>query len=194
MSKKPRRQENDEVAEIDAFATQLLEEAKAFLEKARGIAVIKNKEAYLHAALNLGFCALEANLNAIAEDFLTLSNLSPLERSILSERKVELENGEFRITKQLQIYRLEDRLLFLCTRFSKKAPLDRKAAYWGQFKDALKLRNGLTHPKTPAVVTEASVERALLAIIQVLELRIGKYIARSIRHGSENCCLRSSYK
>jgi hypothetical protein len=158
------------VAEIDAFANQLLEEAKGFLEKARGAAVGKNKDAYLHAALNLGFCALEAHLNAIAEDFMTISNLSPHERSILSERKVELEHGEFRITKQLQVYRLEDRLLFLCTRFSKKAPLNRKAAYWGQFKEALDLRNDLTHPKTPAMVTERSIERALMAILQVLDV------------------------
>lgn len=158
------------MAEMDAFATQLLEEAKGFLEKARVTAVARNKEAYLHAALNLGFCAFEAHLNAIAEDFMTLADLSPHERSILSERKVELEHGEFQLTKQLQIYRLEDRLLFLCTRFSRKAPLDRKAAYWGQFKDALDLRNGLMHPKTPTKVTEASIERALLAILNVLDL------------------------
>lgn len=112
------------MAEIDAFATQLLEEAKAFLEKGRTSSVAKSKEAYLHAALNLGFCGLEAHLNAIAEDFLTLSDLSPQERSILSEKKVELEHGKFRLTKQAQIYRLEDRLLFLCHRFSKKAALD----------------------------------------------------------------------
>jgi len=158
------------VAEIDAFATQLLEEAKAFLEKARAISTLKTKEAYLHAALNLAFCALEAHLNAIAEDFLTLSNLSPQERSVLSERKVELEHGEFRITDQVQIYRLEDRILFLCHRFSKKKSLDRKAAYWGQFKEALDLRNGVTHPKAPAIVTEASVERALMAILQLLDV------------------------
>jgi len=158
------------VAEIDAFATQLLEEAKAFLERGRAISDVGVKEAYLHAALNLGFCSLEAHLNAIAEDFLTLPNLSPHERSVLSEKKVDLEHGEFCITKHAQIYRLEDRLLFLCHRFSKKAPLDRRASYWGQFKEALDLRNGLTHPKVPALMTEASVERALLAILQLLDV------------------------
>jgi hypothetical protein len=169
MYRRLKKLERSSVAEIDVFATKLLEEAKAFLEKGRTSPLPHAKEAYLHAALNLGFCALEAHLNAIADDFLTLSDLSPHERSILSEKKVELENGEFRLTKQMQIYRLEDRLLFLCHRFSKKAPLDRKAAYWAQFKDALDLRNGLTHPKTPTVVTEASVERALLAILQLLD-------------------------
>jgi len=158
------------VAEIDIFATQLLDEAKGFLEKARATSTAKSREAYLHAALNLGFCSLEAHLNAIAEDFLTLSDLSPQERSILLEKKVELENGAFHLTERVQIYRLEDRLLFLCHRFSKKAPLDRKAVYWGQFKDALGLRNSLTHPKEPAIVSETSVERALSAILHVLDV------------------------
>jgi len=166
------------MAEIDAFAHQLLEEAKGFLEKAREVAIGKTKEAYLHAALNLGFCALEAHLNAIAEDFLTLPNLSPHERSILSERKVDLEHGEFRITNQLQVYRLEDRILFLCTRFSKKTSLNRKAAYLGQFKEALDLRNDLTHPKTPAMVTERSIERALMAILQVLDVMYQRIYSR----------------
>jgi hypothetical protein len=157
------------VAEIDSFATQLLEEAKAFLEKAKTSSDAKNKEAFLHAALNLGFCGLEAHVNAIADDFLTLQDLSAHERSILAECKVELECGEFRVTDRLQMYRLEDRLLFLCARFS-KTPLDRTAAYWGRFKDAQILRNGLTHPKAPAKITESSVELALSSILQVLDV------------------------
>jgi hypothetical protein len=157
------------LAEIDAFASQLLEEAKAFLEKSRAANTGNAKDAFLHASLNLGFCALEAHVNAIAEDFLTRHDLSAHERSLLSETKVELADGEFRLSQQMQIYRLEDRLLFLCQRFS-KGRLDRTAAYWGQFKDALTLRNSLTHPKKPAVVTEASVERALMAILQMLDV------------------------
>jgi hypothetical protein len=169
MWRKPKRQGREGVAEIDSFATQLLEEAKAFLEKAKNISNAKIKEAYLHAALNLGFCGLEAHVNAIADDFLTLQDISAHERSILAECKVELEHGEFRVTEQFQMYRLEDRLLFLCARFS-KTPLDRTAAHWGRFKDAQVLRNGLTHPKEPAIVTESSVERALSSILQVLDV------------------------
>lgn len=155
---------------IDSFATQLLEEAKAFLEKAKATSDPPAKEAFLHAALNLVFCALEAHVNAIAEDFLTLPDISPHERSILAERKVELENGQYRLTGQLQMYRLEERVLFLCNRFSKKPPFDRKADYWSHFREAQLLRNGLMHPKTPAIVTVQSADRALLAIIQVLNM------------------------
>jgi hypothetical protein len=170
MLRKPRKQELRLLAEIDAFAIQLLEEAKALLEKSRTASPAKNKEPYLHAALNLGFCGLEAHVNAIAEDFLTLSDLPLHKRSILSGKKVELEHGKFRVSKQTQVYRLEDRILFLCHRFSKKPPLDRSAAHWGQFKDALELRNSLTHPREPAAITEQSVERALLSILQLLDL------------------------
>lgn len=159
------------MAEIDAFAGQLWEEAKAFFEKARKTTGAAGKQAYLHAALNLGFCAFEAHVNAIADDFLTLDDLTAHERSILAEQKVELENGQFRVSGSFQMYRLEDRLLFLCHRFSKKTPLDRSAAYWGNFKQAIDLRNSLTHPKTPPPkVTEQSVERALQAILQLLDV------------------------
>jgi hypothetical protein len=158
------------MAEIDAFAAQLWEEAKGFLEKARATSVVKRREAYLHAALNLGFCSLEAHLNAIAEDFLTREDLLPHERSVLLEKRVDLEHGVFRLSNVTQIYRLEDRLLFLCTRFSKRPPLDRGASYWAQFKEALELRNNLTHPKEPTNVAVLSVERALLAILDVLDI------------------------
>ena len=158
------------MAEIDAFARKLLEESTRFLEKARGASDGEGKEAFLHAALNLGFCALEVHVNAIAEDFLTLSHLTPHERSILSEKRVDIEHGQFVLKDQLQLYRLEDRVLFLCSRFSKSRPLDRNAAYWGQFKTALKLRNSLTHARAPAVITESSVETALSAILQLLDV------------------------
>src|SRR5262249_26974619 len=112
------------MADIDAFARQLWEEAKAFLEKSR-TATGAATQAYLHAALNLGFCAFEAHVNGIADDFLTRTDLSPHEQSILSEKKIELENGEFRVSNQFQMYRLEDRLLFFCHRLSKKTPFDK---------------------------------------------------------------------
>jgi hypothetical protein len=174
------------LADIDAFGRQLWEEAKAFFEKARKTTAAPAKQAYLHAALNLGFCAFEAHVNAIADDFLTLDALTSHERSILAEQKVELEHGQFRVSGSFQMYRLEDRLLFLCHRFSKKTPLDRTAAYWGNFKQALDLRNGLSHPKTPPPkVSEQSVERALQAILQLLDVvyqRIynKKYPARQV--------------
>ena len=93
---------SDSMAEIDAFAARLWEEAKGFLEKARATSVVKRREAYLHAALNLGFCSLEAHLNAIAEDFLTREDLLPHERSVLLEKRVDLEHGVFRLSNVIR--------------------------------------------------------------------------------------------
>ena len=65
---------------IDEFASSLLDEAKRFLEKA---AVRDAGEtAYLHAALMLGFCSLEAHTNAISDDFSKGGDLSITDQSI----------------------------------------------------------------------------------------------------------------
>jgi hypothetical protein len=77
------------VETADDFATQLFEEAKAFLEK-----FCSNREdaaavAYLHAALLLGYCALEAHVNNVAADFADRSEFDTLQQSILTERDVD---------------------------------------------------------------------------------------------------------
>ena len=50
--------------EADSFSIRLLEEAKRFLEKA-GDASGDERAAYLHAALMVGFSALESHLNGL---------------------------------------------------------------------------------------------------------------------------------
>ena len=58
------------MATFDVFANQLLEEAKRFLEKANDSSSdLAAEAAYLHAALTLSFCALEAHVNSIGEEF-----------------------------------------------------------------------------------------------------------------------------
>jgi hypothetical protein len=156
------------MAEIDSFASRLFEEAKAFLEKSRSQQEAQ-KGPYLRAAILLAFCSLEAHVNAIADDFLTLERISPLERSILSEKRIELNDGRFETTEKLQMYRLEDRLLFICHNYS-KAKMNKQSTEWGDFKAALTLRNELSHPRVPPQIDEPSVERALQSILGILNL------------------------
>lgn len=158
------------MAALSDFAADLLEEAKRFLEKAGDTKNADAPKAFLHAALLLGFAGFEAHVNAIADDFLTRNDLTPHERGLLSEKVVELVDGEFLSKEQLKVQRLEDRLLFLCRRFS-TTPLDRKASYWGAFQEATRLRNKLTHPKSEdPVVGETEVQRSLNAIIELLNV------------------------
>lgn len=153
--------------EIDKFASLLLEEAKRFLEIASRSSTPEGEIAHLHAAMLVGLSALEAHVSAMAEDFLTLDNLSAQERAILREREVRLEDGEFVVTESLKMYRLEDRIQFLHRRFSGKA-IDRKTTWWSELGSAIKLRNELTHPKGSTTISKGAVERALQAIIDTL--------------------------
>ena len=156
------------MAALSSFAAELLEEAKRFYEKGAESKDPAAKNAFLHAALMVGFAGFEAHVNAIADDFLSRADLSPHERGVLAEHAVELIDGEFREKDLLKMHRIDDRVIFICRRFS-KTPIDRKAAYWGDFKEAARLRNNLTHPRADSPsIGEAAVKRALTAIIELL--------------------------
>lgn len=156
------------MAEFDLFANQLLEEAKRFLEKAKEGSDAATEAANLHAALMLAFCALEAHVNSIGEEFSIRTDLSVHERGMLLERDVRLENGEFTLNDNLKMARLEDRIEFLHAKFSGKS-LDRSSTWWGKLMTAMQLRNQLTHAKTIPVITEAAVRSATEAIIEAID-------------------------
>jgi hypothetical protein len=155
------------VADIDDFATSLLEEAKRFLEKAQSEAAPEARNAYLHAAMLLAFCSLEAHINAISDDFSERPEFSIHERSILLELEVRLEDGEFSLGG-LKIFRLEDRLQFLHRKFSGK-PFDKSVVWWAQLKNAMSSRNKLTHPKDAHLLTVDNVRDAIAAITAALD-------------------------
>lgn len=155
------------MAEIDSFATQLLEESKRFLEKAIETDDEIYRDALLHAALMVGFSSLEAHINAICEEFSSRPELSPHEKAMLLEQDVRLEHGEFKLTG-FKMYRLDDRIAFLHRRFSGK-PLDKKAAWLGALGTAINIRNKLTHPKGVHPISIDAVKNAVSAIIDAID-------------------------
>jgi hypothetical protein len=156
------------MAEIDKFASSLLEESKRFLERACEPSIeTVAQDAYLHAALMLAFCALEAHANAIADEFSARNDISIHERAILLEQDVSLEDGEF-VAGRFKMYRLEDRILFLHRRFSGTA-LDRKVGWWANLRNATDLRNQLTHPRKRPVIKVDDVKQAIEAIIATID-------------------------
>jgi hypothetical protein len=156
------------MAEIDEFASSLLEEAKRFLEKTGGELSASAQAAYSHAALLLAFCSLEAHINAIADELAAVKDLSIHERAFLLERDVKLDQGAFvSDPNSLKMNRLEDRITFLHRRFSGQA-LDKGVSWWGEFKEAMDLRNKLTHPRDIPLIKPDTVKRAITAIIDAL--------------------------
>ncbi len=157
------------MAPIDTFASSLLEEAKRFLELASEDASDEGEAAYLHASLMLAFCALEAHIFAVSEDFAGETTFSPHEIGLLQEKAVRLEDGAYQVTSSSQIVRLEERIQFLYRKFS-NAPIDKTESWWSELKAAIDLRNKLTHPKGVPTVTLEAVQRAIQAIIDVLDV------------------------
>jgi hypothetical protein len=157
------------MADFDLFADQLLEEAKRFLEKAAESSDTTPEEAaYLHAALILAFCALEARINSIADEQSLRTDLSAHEKGLLLERDVRLEHGTFKVQSALKVARLEDRIEFLHAKLSGK-PIDKSAAWWEPLITATRLRNDLTHAKSIPSITKQSVGNAIRAIIDTLD-------------------------
>jgi hypothetical protein len=89
------------------------------------------------------------------------------EKAILLEKDARLEDGEF-ILRSFKMFRLEDRIQFLHRKFSGK-PFDGEAIWWSRLKDAMLIRNKLTHPKGAHPLTTQNVRDALTAIIAVLD-------------------------
>ena len=156
------------MAEFDLFANQLLEEAKRFFEKAKESSDTVAEAANLHAALLLSFCALEAHVNSIAEEFSIAANLSAHEKALLLEKDVRLEGGEFQLRQGLKMARLEDRVEFLHAKFSGK-PVGKPSEWRSQLISAIDLRNKLTHAKAVPPVTQSAVRNAMQAIIDALD-------------------------
>lgn len=155
------------MAEIDIFATLLLEEAKRFLENANSTDDAVRRDACLHAALMLGFSSLEAHVNAICEELAIRPEFSVHERAFLLEQEARLENGQFKLNG-LKMTRLEDRITFLHRHFSGQ-PLDKQANWWSALGTSIKLRNKLTHPKGIPQITIASVKSAVSSIVDAID-------------------------
>ena len=150
---------------IDTFASLLLEEAKRFLELAGEASGDQGANANLHAGMVLAFCALEAHINAVSDEMALQKGLTAHEKSILLEREVRLDNGQYKLKNVLKMHRLEDRILFLFARFT----LDKDAPWWAKLKESLNVRNKISHPKDVTALTKQDVETSIQAIVDCLD-------------------------
>ena len=89
--------------------------------------------AYLHAALLLGYGALEAHINNVAADFADRPDLTVLQQSILQERDIALKSGQFELTHAPKMFRLQDRFEFLYRLFQNQ-PLKKCGSVVGTLK------------------------------------------------------------
>lgn len=157
------------MTEFDSFSTQLLEESKALLEKAKSAEPF-TQSAYLHASLLLAISALEACINSITEELLIepyKEKYSVYEQALLLEKDVKFDRGEYILSNGLKISRITDRIEFLYYKYTRRK-LSGNYQWYASLKQNIDLRNKLVHPKEHIQLTVKQVEAAVLSVITAI--------------------------
>lgn len=89
----------------------------------------------------------EGWINKTCDDFASTSqSLSLSEVSFLIEKKVEIKNGEFVISKIDKYETTENKLEFLLRKFS-NYKIDKSRIHWQNYRLSKKVRDSIMHPK-----------------------------------------------
>lgn len=158
------------MSDFETYSGELLLSSKQFLNDAKtlkGENQIQQRQRSLRASLTHAFFFLEAQLNYLAAHFANRPEFSVLEQSLLSEKDISLDKGQFRLTEKAKFFRLQDRIEFLLSHFS--GDLGKAKGTW--FSDlilSIEVRNRLVHPREAHMLEFSEVERAILAVLGCL--------------------------
>lgn len=155
------------MSEFDDFCSDLLEQAKRYLEKAKADSDVSHQYAYKNACLLLTICALEAYINGISDE-VTLGPNFPLHlKAILLEKEIRLTKGEFKLSDSLKMSRLSEKIEVLYRRYNRKVINDEES-WWPILQSGIDLRNKLTHPKDKLDFSEDFLEKILKSTIECI--------------------------
>ena len=157
------------MTEFDSFATRLIEESKALLDKAKTSGDF-SQTTYLHSSLLLAISALEACLNSIVDELLIdpyQNKYTVQERALLLEKEVKFDNGEFSLSNKLKMSRITDRIEFLFFKFS-GVKVNGTFPWYTALKQSIELRNKLVHPKEDLTISIIQVEQAITSVIDTI--------------------------
>ncbi|MBK6912442.1 MAG: hypothetical protein IPH11_01710 [Ignavibacteriales bacterium] len=126
----------------------LFEDSKFFLNQAKINNANDNiSERYSRASVIVSWAAFEGWINKTCDDFAeTSTSLSVSESGFLKEKKVELKNGEFVVSRIDKYETTENKLEFLLRKFT-DSKIDKSQIYWQNYKFSKDLRDSIMHPK-----------------------------------------------
>ncbi|MGV2114246.1 hypothetical protein ACQZ46_23650 [Agrobacterium salinitolerans] len=141
--------------------------AKALLARAKGATDDDDRRSFLEAAVIFAFSCLEGMLTDVFEHFAgNATNFDIFEQSIMNEKAVKVQRGRPVLAEQ-RFQSIEDRLQYLFWKFSGEE-FDTNKSWWPFFAEAVRLRNGLMHPKQSSAIETADAERALTAVLDAV--------------------------
>ena len=159
---------------MEQFVKTFINDSNFFLSEAKKHA--NNQQLslrFIKASIITSWCALEGWLNCIAYSFgtsLSSKQIELHEKAFLLEKRLEIINGQWQITKVDNYQKVENKVLFLLKRFGPHA-MDKGSKLWLNFKKIEKIRNGLVHPKAGKLdVKELTVDNAKLSVETVKEI------------------------
>lgn len=156
------------MSNFEAYSDELLLSSKQFLVDAKSLkSKSQQQQRALRASLTHAFFFLEAQLNYLAAHFSNSPEFNVLERSLLSEKDVSLEKGQFVLKERSKYFRLEDRIEFLLARFSPD-PKKAKGLWFSDLKSSIGVRNRLVHPKEAHALEIGEVEKTILSVLGCL--------------------------
>jgi hypothetical protein len=160
------------MSEVVEFASELLEAAKAFLNKAKQLTDDTDVQAHLRSAALHATSFLECHVNNISDEFSDRREFTLHERALLLEKEVRLRNGVFELGNT-KYYRLEERVLFILSKFTER---DFKShPWWGNSLNLMQSRNDIAHPRDRVTLRIDDVERGLLGCIDLVD-----YLVKSV--------------
>lgn len=158
------------MSDFEAYSGELLLSSKQFLNDAQALKhnnQMQQRQRALRASLTHAFFFLEAQLNYLAAHFSNRPEFSVLEQSLLSEKDISLEKGQFVLTKKTKFFSLQDRIEFLLSHFSPDLA-KAKGTWFSDLTLSIDVRNRLVHPKQAHTLEFSEVERAILAVLGCL--------------------------
>jgi hypothetical protein len=123
-----------------------LQDAHELFAQAKASTDDRNARRLYRAAVFYTAAAVEAFVNYVADTLKKGERFEAYEIAFLTDHRFGLNCGKFQVLSQSEFHRLEDKLVFLITKFG--APLDRaRNPAWSRFQEFRKLRDAITHPR-----------------------------------------------
>ncbi|MCH7999388.1 MAG: hypothetical protein IIA91_07910 [Chloroflexi bacterium] len=142
---------------------EFLKTAESFLEEAETPPHSLAKPAvrrHCSASLIFSWIALEAFVGDMMADFAALPKglFSFHERAFLEERALEFitegsELGQFQIANRPEFRRIDEKIMFLITKFGEGTVIDKGSTWWQKFEASKDKRNKIVHPRKDMPVT-----------------------------------------
>jgi hypothetical protein len=165
-----------------------LQDAHYFADEARALDDERASKRSYRAAVFCIAAAVEAYVNYVGDTLEKGARFDAHEIAFLTDRKFGLNAGKFQMLKQNEFHRLEDKLVFLLTKFG--ADFDRASnPAWPRFQEFKKFRDSITHSRTAddeislnryAKIVTSGLSSSIVIIDSLCKCVFGRHLRRKI--------------